>query len=169
MSGSHLASLSGRVCLAGLLVPGAHSGGVPEWTIGHAWRACVPFGYRGFESHPLSHDSRAIPDTNAEGCGVNGAWRQRGSSSSLLALLLFDLFGLARLVHFALVTGAKLLFRLGLRLLRLVERFVELLLGRAECASDRGHDVVVGLDRRRAGIYASRRPVNLSPPRALGR
>src|SRR5439155_2441973 len=78
MSGSHLASLSGRVCLAGLLVPDAHSGGVPEWTIGHAWRACVPFGYRGFESHPLRHDSSAIPDTNAEGCGVNGAWRQRG-------------------------------------------------------------------------------------------
>ena len=26
-----------------------------EWPIRHAWRACVAFGYRGFESHPLRH------------------------------------------------------------------------------------------------------------------
>src|SRR5437870_9148698 len=109
MNGSHLASLSGRVCLGGLLVPGAHSGGVPEWTIGHAWRACVPFGYRGFESHPLRHN------------------RSGAQSLSLLALLLFDLFWFVGLVHLALIADAKLFFCLGLRFLRLFQRFVELL------------------------------------------
>ena len=28
-------------------------GEVPERPKGHAWRACVPKRYRGFESHPL--------------------------------------------------------------------------------------------------------------------
>src|SRR3990172_10737567 len=37
-----------------------YGGGVPEWTNGHAWRACVPFGYRGFESHPLRHADRKL-------------------------------------------------------------------------------------------------------------
>ena len=29
------------------------TGEVPEWSNGHDWKSCVPFGYRGFESHPL--------------------------------------------------------------------------------------------------------------------
>jgi hypothetical protein len=28
-------------------------GKVQEWLNWHAWRACVPSGYRGFESHPF--------------------------------------------------------------------------------------------------------------------
>src|SRR5207237_1328422 len=116
-----------------------------EWTIGHAWRACVPFGYRGFESHPLRHFAAA-------------------QALGLLALLLFDRLRFVRLVDLAVITGAKLLFCFGLRLLRLVERFVELLLGRAERPSDGGQDILVGLDRRWAGIYGCRGPVNLAPP-----
>jgi hypothetical protein len=32
-------------------------GEVSEWLKEHAWKACVPKRYRGFESPPLRHDS----------------------------------------------------------------------------------------------------------------
>jgi hypothetical protein len=43
----HVVRLCFEVCLY------FSNGEVLEWTIRHAWRACVAFGYRGFESHPL--------------------------------------------------------------------------------------------------------------------
>ena len=58
-------------------------GEVPERPKGHAWRACVPTRYRGFESHPLRFFSPAVHWTRAcrhanislhGGIGVSGWW-----------------------------------------------------------------------------------------------
>src|SRR2546428_4609004 len=114
--------------------------------MGHAWRVCVPFGYGGFESPPLRHN------------------RSGAQSLSLLALLLFDLLWFVGLVHLALIADAKLFLCLGLRFLRLFQRFVALLLRRAERPFDVGQVIMNCPDRRSAAIYGCRVPVNLPPP-----
>ena len=53
-----------------------YPGGVPEWTIGHAWRACVPYGYRGFESHPLRQCDKQTNGTNA---ATARTWKQQST------------------------------------------------------------------------------------------
>ena len=52
----------GQRCLVGsnpTLSAESQNGEVLEWSIRHAWRACVGFPDRGFESHPLRHKERA--------------------------------------------------------------------------------------------------------------
>ena len=51
-----LSKSGGQQCLVGsnpTLSANKPYGEVLEWTIRHAWRACVGFPDRGFESHPL--------------------------------------------------------------------------------------------------------------------
>jgi hypothetical protein len=54
-----LRSASGEV-----LCPG---GEVTEWPKVHAWRACVRFAHRGFESHPL-RQNHLRPNEHSEIC-----------------------------------------------------------------------------------------------------
>src|SRR3990172_3279178 len=56
-----------RLLVCRLLVPGsvALRGGVPEWTNGHAWRACVPSGTVGSNPTPSATHPSASPTPQA--------------------------------------------------------------------------------------------------------
>src|SRR3989442_9162630 len=150
MSGSHLAGLSGRVVRQVYWFPAHIPEGCQSGRLGTPGKRVYPLGTVGSNPTPSAITAAA-------------------QSLSLLALLLFDLFWFVGLVHLALIADAKLFFCLGLRFLSLFQRFVELLLRRAERPFDGGQDIMVGLDRRWAGIYGCRGPVNLAPPRAVRR